>query len=140
MPPLKTLALVILALILLGLLYKVAASNDDKAPAKPTEKQVSVWMEQKAGLTHRIMGGLTKGDFEEIKQSAALMNILSYFEGYSHSNKSDYRRQLNQFDAANRELISMAEAKNLEGATLAYNQLTASCVYCHKRLRDGDAK
>ncbi len=136
MTSLKSVALVILVLTLMVfLLYRAAAAQDENAPAK-TEKEGSVWMQHKAGLAHGIMTGLTKGDFEKIKQSATLMNVLSYFEGYSRSNHPDYRRQLSQFDAANRELIRMADAKNLEGATLAFNQLTVSCVYCHKRLRD----
>jgi hypothetical protein len=43
---------------------------------------------------------------------------------------------LTLFQTANRELIRAAENENLDGATLAYLQLTLSCVNCHKVVRD----
>jgi hypothetical protein len=113
-------------------------SQDQKAPrdGAPTEKEISIWMHQKSSLSQRVMQGLTEGDFEKVRKSAVLMNVLSYFEGRAHSDDPEYKRQLGHFDFANRELVRMAKAENLEGATLAYNQLTVSCVYCHKTLRE----
>jgi hypothetical protein len=45
-----------------------------------------------------------------------------------------YRTQFLIFESANDDLIVQAEKKNLEGVTLAINQLTNSCVNCHKHL------
>lgn len=134
------LAIAVVSSLAVALLVLGPAQSQDEPPAKkPTEKEVSIWMHQKTSLSQRVMQGLTEGDFEKIERGAVLMNLLSYFEGRAHSEDPDYKRYLGQFDLANRELVRMAKAKNLEGATLAYNQLTVSCVYCHKRLRDVSA-
>jgi hypothetical protein len=118
-----------------------AQPSDKPSPGvKLTDEEVNVWMKQKSVLSEKVMDGLTRGDFEKIRRGAVTMNVLSYFEGRAHSSDPDYKRQLVQFDFANRELIRMARDRNLEGATLAYNQLTVSCVYCHKTLRDAAAK
>jgi cytochrome c556 len=34
------------------------------------------------------------------------------------------------------EIIRQANQDNLEGVTLGFNQLTVSCVQCHKHLRE----
>ena len=46
-----------------------------------------------------------------------------------------YKGQLNAFWFANDALIQAADEKNLDAATLAYTQLTISCVNCHKQVR-----
>ena len=120
------------ALLLLG----PTISHAEKPKEELTEKEINVWMRGKTHLSQQVLQGLTEGDFEKIERGTLLMNVLSYFEGRENSENDDYKRQLRNFDSANRELLRMAKAKNIEGATLAYNQLTASCVYCHKRLRD----
>jgi hypothetical protein len=43
---------------------------------------------------------------------------------------------LASFRSANKSLVRMAQEKDLDGATLAFMQLTQSCVQCHKVLRD----
>jgi len=40
------------------------------------------------------------------------------------------------FDLATRELKRQAHAESIEGATLAFNQLTTSCVTCHQTIRE----
>jgi hypothetical protein len=42
---------------------------------------------------------------------------------------------LRLFEFADRELIRAAREENLYGATLAFTQLTISCVNCHKIVR-----
>ena len=42
------------------------------------------------------------------------------------------------FEFANMELVRNAKADRLDGATIAFQQLTISCVSCHKMLRDID--
>jgi len=51
------------------------------------------------------------------------------------ASRPEYRTQLRLFEFADRELIRAAAEKNLDAATLAYNQLTVSCVNCHKIVR-----
>ena len=38
------------------------------------------------------------------------------------------------------ELAKAAKSKNIDAATLAYTQLTFSCVSCHKYMRGGSTQ
>ena len=42
---------------------------------------------------------------------------------------------MRDFEYANKALALAAREKNLDGATIAYIQLTVSCVQCHKLVR-----
>ena len=64
------------------------------------------------------------------------MRFLGYLEKWVRGNRLDYKQQVVFFDFANQELIRQAKEKNLDGAILAYNQLTVSCVQCHKIVRN----
>ena len=63
------------------------------------------------------------------------MNALSQMEKWVRSGLPDYRDQLHIFQNSNKQLIRMAEKNNLDGAALAYVQMTLSCVNCHKVMR-----
>ena len=63
------------------------------------------------------------------------MQRLGKLEGLVRRNK-DYQAQLHSFEFANQELVRHSQRRNVEGATLAFNQLTTSCVECHSMLRE----
>jgi cytochrome c556 len=107
-----------------------ASADDDK----PTQ-----WMKQKLEMSQNILSALTQGDFKSVEHNAQQMNVVNYLEKMvvqDQPHYKEYMRQLNVFETANRELLRQASAKNIEGATLAYTQLTVSCVQCHKLVRD----
>ncbi len=109
------------------------------APAQADEKdesKASFWMQKKLEYTEYILVGLTSGDFDEIAENARSMNALGHLERWVRANSSEYRQQLKIFQNANRQLVEMADAENLDGAAIAYVQLTLSCVNCHKYVRD----
>jgi cytochrome c556 len=109
---------------------------DDKPD--PSSEKASAWMKQKLELSQNILSGLTQGDFEAVELNAQRMNIVNYLEKWAAADKpeyADYKRQLSYFEMANREILRQSRAKNVEGATLAYNQLTVSCVQCHQVVR-----
>ncbi len=109
-------------------------AQQDQAENKAAEAKA--WMQKKLEFSQRILAGLALADFEKIRKNAENMNFIDYFEKWSHAERRDYRQQLEMFEHANQELILQATRKNLEGATLAFNQLTVSCVQCHKIIRD----
>ena len=67
------------------------------------------------------------------------MNALSQIEKWVHLSRPDYRTLLAIFRDANENLIAEADQEDLDGATLAYMQLTLSCVNCHKIVRHPQA-
>ncbi len=94
------------------------------------------WMQKKLEYSQKILAGLTKADFDSIKRSATNMNFLGYLEKSAFAGTAGYKQQITYFEFANNELIRQAGERNLEGTTLAFTQLTMSCVQCHKLVRD----
>ena len=109
-------------------------------PSRAEERQPAdesnTWMKKKLEFSQNILSGLTEGNHEKIATNATAMNYMNYLEKWVKADKPEYKRQLSYFELANRELLKSARDKNIEGATLAYNQLTISCVQCHKVVRD----
>jgi hypothetical protein len=118
------------ALVILLVLATPSRAQDE--PAKTS----SVWMTQKVQASQAVLTGLANADFQAIAQNAAAMGVLEYFEKWQRADSPGYRTQLRLFEFANRELMRAAREKNIDAATLAFNQLTVSCVNCHKIVRD----
>jgi hypothetical protein len=110
-----------------------SATGDDQAEGK---KKASVWMKAKTGYAQNILVGLTEGDFEKIEKNAKALGVTDFLEFWFRAKQPNYRKQMMFFEHANQEVIRHAQAKNLAGVTLAFNQLTASCVECHQIVRD----
>lgn len=106
------------------------------APKVSKEHPISFWMAKKLDYSKSILESLTKGDFEKLEQDATQMRTLGKMEALVRRNNPNYRSQLQAFDLANHELVRQAKRKNAEGATMAFNQLTTSCVACHVLLRE----
>ena len=128
----KTLALLT---VVCGI-FAYCAFADDKTPEPPqANENPSFWMEQKLIFSQKILAGLSRGDFDEIHKNATAMKGLNKVEYFVRREPPEYRTQLRVFQYATDEMIRHAEKSNLDGATLAFAQLTISCVNCHKQLR-----
>ena len=104
---------------------------------KEPQREPNFWMKKKLEFSQHILSGLATADFEKIVKSASSMNNLSEIESVTRRTNSEaYRTQLRIFRYANEQLIKEADKKNIDGATLAFSQLTLSCVNCHKLLRE----
>ena len=110
----------------------------DAPPASESEsadKPTSFWMEKKLEHSHAILRALAMGDFEDVRYNASRLKLLNRVEGFVRRKNPEYRVHLNTFSRVSAEIERQAEKKNIEGATLAFNQLTVSCVDCHKSMR-----
>jgi hypothetical protein len=95
------------------------------------------WMQKKLECSQGIIAGLTQADFDKIRSNATSLGFLGFLEKWAGgADKPEYKQQLSFYHFAVVELMRQAREKNLDGATLAYNQLTVSCVQCHKIVRD----
>lgn len=112
-----------------------AKQGESSSKARP----VNFWMDQKMRLSSKALESLAMGDFDQMAASAEFMLGLNKIESFWRRGEQakEYRAQLDQFALANRRLIRAARKENIEAATLAFNQLTVSCVSCHQHLRDG---
>lgn len=114
------------------LVFATALTADDK---KKEKQEPSFWMKQKLTYSQEILAGLAKEDFDLIKKNAMAMKGLNKIEFFVRQRPEGYRTQLKTFQFSVDQLINSAEDDNLDGATLAFTQMTISCVNCHKELR-----
>ena len=104
---------------------------------KAEEQEPNFFMKKKLEFSQHILAGLATSDFDRISDAATSMNNLNQIEKWSRrTNAEAYRTQLRVFRFANEELVRQANRKNIDGAALAFSQLTLSCVNCHKVLRE----
>ncbi len=111
------------------------AATRESVPQVTGERPMSFWMAQKIELSKKILESLTKEDFGALEADAKQLRTLGKIEGFVRRQDTTYSRYQQQFDSALLDVANQARNHNVEGATLAFNQLTTSCVVCHKRLR-----
>lgn len=91
-------------------------------------------MEKKLQLSQSILSGVVKEDYARISADAEKLLDLAKTQ-WVQDETPEYRSQLKDFWIVVEGLKSSAEEKNGDGTTLAYVQMTLSCVKCHKYLR-----
>ncbi len=128
-----------LAILLVGGAGWVFAQDQkDKKPQVTTDAQkpFDFWMTVKLEKSQEIFAALTKADYQTIAESASTLEMLSKIEGFVRKRNLAYGTQLRTFEFAVKEIQKQSEKENIEGVVLGFNQLTLSCVNCHKQLRD----
>ena len=124
------------ALVVLFLLAGVCApagrGGDD--PDKPTK--VTELMHEKLKYAQNVLEGIALNDFDKIADNAdELMNVSKQAE-WVVVKTPQYEMFSNQFRRSVESMAKNAKAKNLDGATLDYMDLTMTCVKCHKYVRE----
>jgi len=120
---------------IVGLWQTGIAKGDEKEGASK-EQPISFWMKKKLDYSQNILGGIANADFDKIVENAEAMRTLSKVEGFVRGQTPGYRTQLHIFEESADEIIRQGKKDSVEGAALAFTQLTISCVNCHKRLRE----
>lgn len=115
--------------------------SDRSLPADDEQKHdTDYWMQVKLTAAQEVFADLTRGDLESVKKRAQTMQVIDMLEQWLRDSpvqqKSEYKRQLNEFQFSTRELIRHAEDNNIDGALTAWLDISKSCVGCHKVLRD----
>ena len=114
-----------------GLLAPAADSPVDK----DLRGRVAVFMRAKLASSQSVLEGLVTEKFDLVVSGGQRMIVMSRAAEWNAGEGDVYRRDTARFVDAAEELIKHAKAKNIEGATLSYLQLTMSCVDCHKHVR-----
>ena len=122
--------------ILLSVLTVSLSADEPQKPKQDEPQDASVWMRMKLDYSKNILEGITKGEFELVEDNALKLRGFNRVERFVRGKWEGYSQQLQAFQHANDDLIKQARKKNVEGATLAFTQLTISCVNCHKKLRE----
>ncbi len=104
---------------------------------EPPEAKVGIrpFMRMKLEASSKILEGLTTENFQMIRAGAQTLHKMSAAEKWRVSNDVLYRQYSTEFNQEAGRLLEQANARNLDGATLAWVECSMSCVRCHKYAR-----
>ena len=108
------------------------------ADAPPQPDRVAAFMRAKLGHAEHVLEGLAVADYELIERAAQELSLASLDSNWQVLQTEDYVRQSAEFRRACDSLKKAAQEKNLDGATLAWVDVTLKCVQCHKYVRDAE--
>ncbi len=93
------------------------------------------FMRVKLAHSQKVLEGLATEDFDEIAKNAQAMSLLSQATNWQVLQTPEYLQQSQDFRRTADALTDAAKKKNLDGAALAYVELTMKCINCHKYVR-----
>jgi hypothetical protein len=118
----------------LGLAAVFCATNG-RSQQMPPEFKGREFMHRKLEHSQKVLEGIVVEDFDLIEKNARTLNLLSQAAEWQVLPSAEYRRHSEEFRRTTESLVKAAREKNLDGAALAYVQLTLNCVNCHKYVR-----
>ena len=101
------------------------AINTDKKP----------FMQRKLDASREIVKGLSIENFDLISKNSQELMLLSHEAQWQAMTTPEYLRMSSEFRGSAERLRDQAKGQNLDGCTLAYFEVTLSCVRCHKYMR-----
>jgi cytochrome c556 len=93
-------------------------------------------MKKKLEHAQKLLEGLAVRDFDLIERNADNLVLLSKKAEFLVLKTPDYTMYSEDFRRNAERAARMAREKNLDGAALAYVQMTMNCVNCHKHVRE----
>lgn len=98
--------------------------------------QVGDFMRLKLDHSQKVLEGIVLEDYEEISKNAQKLSLLSQASNWQVLQTEEYLQHSGEFRRAADAVSAAAKEKNIDGATLAYMEMTLKCVNCHKYVRD----
>jgi hypothetical protein len=117
---------------------KAATKKDEDVDKKPTPKKIAMklFMRKKLEASQSLLEGLAVEDFDMIALGARQLHTTSAAAEFMVINDPMYAQHADEFRRIVAKLQKAAKEKRLDGATLAYVDMTMSCVECHKYVRN----
>ena len=122
----------LLTSLILALLF--AGPNSTHAQTDK-ESGVKEAMRQKVAYSQQVLVGITQADYGLIADNAEKLVKLSNKTNWYSRQIPEYELFLNEFRRNAQDLKEAGQQKNLDAASLAYVQMTLSCVNCHDVIR-----
>jgi hypothetical protein len=122
----------LLAALILASLFAGTTSTYAQAEKESGVKEA---MRQKVAYSQQVLVGITLEDYGLIANNAEKLVELSNKTNWYSRQVPEYELFLNEFRRNAQELMKAGQQKNLDAASLAYVQVTLSCVSCHQFIR-----
>jgi cytochrome c556 len=104
--------------------------------AEQPGKTRAVLMQDKLKASQRLLEGIALADFNKINANAEELIQLTKTEEWMVYKTPKYELHSNEFRRAAENVVAKAKLRNIDGVTLAYFELTMSCVRCHSYVRE----
>lgn len=99
-------------------------------------KELSELMRRKLDNSQKVLEGIALNDFEKIAKHADELIAVSKLAEWRVLKTPQYELHSNDFRRIAETIVKEGKAKNIDGAVLAYVDLTLTCVKCHKHVRE----
>jgi hypothetical protein len=129
-------AYVVAAAALLLAIPTLRGSGQTKKDDKPEPKKVSELMRKKLEHAQKVLEGVALNDPKLIERHADELIQISKAVEWRVIKTPQYEIHSNDFRQATDALVQAGKDKNLDGAALAYVDMTLTCVKCHKYVRE----
>lgn len=115
----------------------IAAQKEDAAQKGAGKKQAHrAFMRKKLEYAQNVLEGLALEDFDLVAKGAKELKTTSAAAEFMVIHEPLYAEYADDFRKIAEKLAKAAKEKRIDGATLAYMDMTMSCVECHKYVRN----
>jgi hypothetical protein len=104
--------------------------------APPKADDASALMQKKLTHAQKVLEGIAVADLDKIAEHAKELSELSKQAEFKVLKTAQYDLHANEFRRTLDDMQKATRAKNLDAATLAYMDMTMTCVRCHKHVRE----
>lgn len=99
-------------------------------------KKLHQLMQKKLTHSQKVLEGIVLNDYDKITDNAQELILISKAIEWKVLKTPQYEMHSNEFRRSAENVAQAAKNKNIEGATLAYMDMTMVCVRCHKHVRE----
>lgn len=121
----------------LGALLVVALFAGIAATVAPNDPKITTREVMKAKLesSQKVLEGIATENFVTVSTHAQKLVALSQVAGWQARQTPEYKQHTAEFRRHAEALQKAARAENVDAASVAWFQLTISCVNCHRHIR-----
>jgi hypothetical protein len=132
--------LVTLVAALVLVTSSVGKPQDQKAGKSKQLTSNQVLMRDKLVQMNRILEGITLNDFEEVKDGAKTLGMISKAASWHIADPTPrYERLSKNFQEQAADLERHANERNTDAATLDLVRMNVTCTQCHQHMRESSA-
>lgn len=119
-----------------GLALVVLVGGFPLADSPGQDKKVRELMARKLDHSQKVLEGIALNDFDKITRNADELISISKTTEWKVLKTPEFELYSNDFRRSAAAMIDHSKNKNLDGAALAYVEMTLTCVKCHKHVRE----
>ena len=116
----------------------VAAALFSLVPGHAADRDqvVKAMMRRKLANAEKVLEGLSVNDFDMVAKHGNELLQFSKTTEWAVLKTAEYKLYSNDFRRNAERLVKQAKEKNTDGVTLAYVDMTFTCVKCHQHVRE----